>query len=232
MASFWDFLPTIVTAGATIYGAKQASDVKEKAASQALSAQQGATAAEQEAIKVAQRNMERQQQMASPGLMALQSIIGRGEQLTPAQMIALEDARRTSLDSLQGGSLRGSARATAAVVNDVEGRMRAGFMDSNRSRADQAASNLSGQYFNAGNNISDLNLKSGLSASQGLMNTGEINAANTIGQGAVKGQAIGDLGAIIADQVKRSSVESRDSSYKPTAYNDIVWNDVRKGGVM
>jgi len=232
MASFWDFVPTIISAGATLYGAKQASDNNNKAAQQAVAAQQQATAAEQEAIRTAQRNMERQQQMASPGLMALQSVIGRGEQLTPAQILALEDARRTSLDSLQGGSLRGSARATAAVVNDVEGRMRTGFMDSNRSRADQAASNLSGQYFNAGNNISDLNLSAGRSASQGLMNTGDISASNTIGQGRIKGQAIGDVGALIADQLKRSETERRDSSYKPTAYDDIRWNTPRQGEVM
>lgn len=214
MASYWDWLPAAITAGATLWGASQQAKTTEKAANTAAKAQAGATAAEQKAIDVAQGQMRTQQAAASPGLMAIQDVIGRGEGLTPAQELALSDARRTTLDTLQGGSLRGSARATAATVNDVEGRMRTGFMDTNRQRVDQAASNLSGQYFNAGNNIADLSLATGKSASAGLLNTGDINAANTMGQGIIKGQAIGDIGAVIADQMKQNDREKRDSSYK------------------
>jgi hypothetical protein len=164
--------------------------------------------------------------MASPGLLALQGIVNRSEALTPEQTLALDDARRKSLDALQGGSLRGSARATAATVNDVDGRMRTEFMAQNRGRADSAAGALSGQYFNAGNNIADLNMQGGKSVSSGLLNTGDINAANELGQGTIQSRAIGDIGAIIADQLKNSETKKRDSSYET-----INWNSERQGAV-
>lgn len=231
--SFWDFAlklaPTVIAAGATIYGAKQASEANDKAAQTASKAQAGATAAELEAIKVAEGTMRQQQQQASPGLMRIQDVIGRSEALTPEQQIALNDARRTTVDTLAGGGLRGSARATVAAVRDVEGRMQGDMVAANRQRADQAASNLSGQYFNAGNNVANLNLATGKSVSAGLINTGDINAANTMGQANIKGQAIGDIGAVIADQIKSSQQEARDSSYQPINAEDIKWNGTRQG---
>lgn len=223
--SFWSsVLPAAITAGASLWGASRQSDAQDEAAKIAAGAQGRATAAEVEANKQAVTVMQNQQRMASPGLLALQGIVGRGEKLTPAQELALEDARRTTLDALQGGSLRGSARATAATVNDVDGRMRTGFMDQNRSRADSAAGALSSQYFSSGNNIADLNLSGGKSVSSGLLNTGEINAANTLGQSNIQSRAIGDIGAIIADQMKSADSKKRDSSYEA-----INWNSERQG---
>lgn len=233
----WDWVPSVVSAGATLYGAYQSSKSNDKAAAIASDAQDRATDAQIQALNTATRLMTQQQQQASPGLVALQRVLGSADELTPTQIRAIEDARRTSLDSLQGGSLRGSAGATAAVVRDVEGRMTDQFMQSNRNRADQAASNLSGQYFNAGKNVADLTLGTGTAASQGLINTGNINAANTMGQGAIRGQAIGDIGAIIAAQMKDDDIKTRQSSYAPTVSyaptrkEDIIWNSERKGVV-
>jgi hypothetical protein len=135
----------------------------------------------------------------------MQGVIGRGTALTPAQQQALDDARRTTIDALQGGDLRGSAGATVAAVRDVEGRMRGDFMSQNQNRADTAATALSGQYFNQGKNSADLDLSRGATVSQGLMSNANVNAANTMGQATIKGQAIGDIGAIIADEAKRRS---------------------------
>lgn len=218
--SFWDWvkpaLPVLIGAGATIYGANLQSKANNQAAQIATTANQGSTDAQLKSIDVAEKTMQTQQRAASPGLIAIQNIIGRGSSLTPEQQIALDDARRTTLDSLGGSGVRGSARATVAAVNDVEGRMRGGFLSTNQAKSDQAASNLSGQYFNAGNNIADLNLASGKTVSQGLLNSGDINAANTMGQATLKGTAIGDIGAVIADQIKASNQEKRDSSYQMT----------------
>ncbi len=210
MAGFWDFVPTLINVVGTGYGAKLASDAT-KDASRTLTESQGkATQAELAAIEAAKQVFQQQQKDASPGLIATQEIIGRGERLTPLQARQLEDGRRRTLDALQGGNLRGSARATVAAVNDVEGRMYDQFMDSNRSRADSAASGLTGQYFNAGRNMGELDLKTGQSLSSGLTSTGEINASSQLGIANTKGQAIGDIAAVIAEQFKN---DSRPSSY-------------------
>lgn len=224
-------LPAVIGAGATIYGASQASKAQNQGAQIATAAQNQATAAEQEAIRNAQTNMRLQQQAASPGLMAMQGIIGRGEALTPYQEQALADARRRAVDTLQGGSVRGSARATAATVADVEGRMRGQFMEQNRNRSDQAASNLSGQYFGAGDKISNYNLGAGQSASQGLLGVGATDYANAINQGVIKGQAIGNIGAVIADSIKNDDIKTRESSYAPVDNANILWRQPNRVGV-
>lgn len=237
--SFWDFipklLPTVIAAGATVYGAKMASDAQKDARKTANVAQTKATDAQLEGIRAAEQNTQQLQSAASPGLMRIQSVIGRGEALTPEQILALNDARRTTLDTLQGGSLRGSARATVASVNDVENRMRTNMVAQNRNQADSAASSLSGQYFNAGNNISNLNRDAGNTVSQGLINTGQTDVNTGMNQGLIKGQAIGDIGAVIADAMKKKDQERRDSSYATVnggGYDDrtgINWNSGRIG---
>lgn len=221
-----DVLPAIVGVGATVYGTKVAADAQKDAVKTANQAQKQATQADLQGLQMAQQNVQQLQGAASPGLMRMQDIIGRGEQLTPEQVLALDDARRTTTDALNGGSLRGSARATVAAINDVDGRMRTGFMAQNRQQADTAAANLSGQYFNAGNNIANLNRDVGNTVSQGLINTGQNNVTSGINQAAIKGQAIGDIGAVIADSIKQSNNGKRDSSYE-----EIKWNGPRQGAL-
>lgn len=222
--SFWDFAkvlaPTLVSGAATVYGASQTNKGNDKASAQLVQAQREATAAEQKALATATAQMKEQQSAASPGLLAMNEIIGRGESLTPMQLRTLDDARRKTADSLQGGSLRGSARATSATIADVEGRMTDQFMDSNRNRADGAAGTMASQYFGAGNKIASLATDTGRSVSNGLISTGEVNAANTMGQTATNGKAIGDISALIADQFKAKDQERRDSSYAPVGYDD------------
>lgn len=251
--SFWRWLPSLIPAAATIYGASQASkaskqdttaanQANQKATDASIQAQREATAAELEKLAVAERLMQAQQRQASPGLVGLQQIIGRGEALTPEQELALEDARRNTANALAGSSLRGSARATAASIQDVEGRMRTGFIDSNRSRADAAAGQLSGQYFNAGDNLVNIAGAQGDSASKGLINIGTANRANIIGTGqndvdnltrqsTIKGSAIGDIAAVISDQIKQ---DSKPSSYKEVHRygNETVTFDSPRRGVL
>lgn len=224
--SFWNFvkdiLPTVATVGATVYGAKVASDASDKATQQLDQSNQAATNAQLQGLQTAERNLQINRQAASPGLLAMQEIIARGDRLTPEQEQAVADTRRTTLDSLQGSSLRGSGRATAAVLADAEKRVRNNFMTQNQNRSDTAAGNLSGQYFGAGNNVANINAQQGNTVSQGLINSGNVTAANTLGQSSIQGQAIGDIGAVIADSLKGSMQEKRGSSYQP--YEDIAWN--------
>ncbi len=191
MASYWDWLPALITAGATIYGVNQKSQATNQATKQLADANNQST-------QILQENRT----AASPGLLATQDIIGRGSTLTPAQELAVADSRDQALNALKGSSLRGSARATSAIVADTDKRVRDNFMSQNQGQADAAATGLSGQYFGSGTQVS-----------QGLVNGGNIQAANTLGQGALQGQAIGDVGALIADQVKTNLQNERGSSY-------------------
>jgi len=216
--SFWDFipkiLPTVLKAGATIYGAKQSADASNQAASQAIDASNKATAAELEGLREAQRNLEINRTAASPGLLATQEIIGRGARLTPEQELLVQDSRDQALSSLRGSSLRGSARATSAVVSDVDKRVRGGFTTQNQNRADTASRALAGQYFGAGSQVADTAAQQGRAASRGLIDTGNVQSATTFGQGKIRGQAIGDVGAVIADAIKENMGKERDSSFK------------------
>lgn len=213
--SFWEgLLKVAVPAAATLYGAKMASDASDKAAKQATQATQAGTDVQLEGLKVAQQNLEVNRRAASPGLLRTQEIIARGSRLTPEQEQAVEDSRRQSINALKGSSLRGSARATSALVSDTDKRVRNNFMTQNQNAADSAARSLAGQYFGAGTNIANNATQTGNAVSQGLVNQGNIQASNTLGQGALRGQAIGDVGAIIADSVKNDFQDKRDSSYE------------------
>lgn len=192
MAGYWDLLLTAaLPAAATYYGMKMQSDANNKATAQM-------TKANDASLGVLKENRT----AASPGLIATQGIINRGAALTPEQEMAVADSRDQALNALHGSSLRGSARATSAIVSDTDKRVRNNFMTQNQNRADSAAIGLAGQFFGAGRDVS-----------QGLISGGDIQGSNTIGQGQLRGQAVGDIGAIIADQVKDSLQKERTSSY-------------------
>lgn len=220
MASLWswlpsmsEMLPTLIGAGTTLYGAQLEKEGRQEAARTINAATDKSTAAQLEALDQANQIIQQNRQAASPGLMRMTEIVGRGDQLTPTQVTALDEARRTTLDALQGGSLRGSARATADTVKKVEGDMRNQFIESNRNRADNAASSLSSQYFDAGNKSASIATGTGNAISQGLMTSGNVNAQADLGVNQLQGKALGDIGAIIAGQLKDSANAKRNSSY-------------------
>ena len=213
--SFWaSILKVALPAAATLYGAKVASDANAQAANQASQASQAATDAQLKGLEIAQKNLEINRAAASPGLTATQEIINRGSKLTPEQEQYVADSRDQSLNSLKGSSLRGSARATSAIVSDTDNRVRNNFLTQNQNAATNAATNLSNQYFNSGKSIADNAVNSGNTASAGLTDQGNIQANSTLGQGTLNGQAIGDVGALISDGIKSSINEKRDSSYE------------------
>lgn len=215
--SFWDFVgkitPALITGGMTLYGAKKAEEANKSAAQTASQASRDATDAEMRYLDMAQRNVETNRAAASPALMATNNIISRGTSLTPDQVRAVEDSREQALNALSGSSLRGSAKATSAVVSDVDRRVRDNFLEQNRQNADATARAMAGQYFGAGNTMANLNSRQGSALSSGLLNQGNIQAASTLGQGALRGQAIGDVGAIVADTLKNDIFNKRESMY-------------------
>lgn len=232
-----DLAPTLIETGVKAYGANQQSKAYNSATNTAVAAQKAATDREIAAREQANVLLKQQQQAASPGLTALQGVIGRSDQLTPAQVQAIDDARRTTLDSLNGGALRGSARATAATVADTTNRVTNQMLSQNQQRADSAAGSLAGQYFNTGNSIANNTAGTGQVASQGLTSVGQLQSNNAINQGTINGTAIGDISAVIADTVKASQNQKRDRAYtstEPVARGDVSvfkngdsinWND-------
>jgi len=209
--SFWNFLPTLVTAGATIYGTTQANKTSAKASNDLLKASRESQQAQENALRLAQENLNETRKLASPGLTALQKRISRGSELTPEQKLAVEDSRRESINALKGSSLRGSARATSAVISDTDTRVRNNFMTSNRDSSDNAAATLTGQYFNTSRDLNNNLISQGDATSKGLLDRGNVTASNTIGRGNRTGSAIGDIGGIIADTLKNDVIKARES---------------------
>lgn len=216
--SFWNFVkdiaPAALSAGASVYGAAQQNRTTAQAANQANQAAQRAMEAELQALEQANRIAQANQQQASSGVRGLQEQVSRGARLTPEQEMAVEDTRRKTLDALQGGGLRGSARATSAALSDADARTRNNFMTQNQRQSDDAARSLSGQYFNSGSQMINIANNQGQSQSRGLLQQGNNTANATIGTGNTIGRAIGDVGAIASDLVKSEIQKSRDSSYK------------------
>ncbi len=227
MAGFWDFLPTALSVAATLYGTKQASDANNKAAQTLSAAQTAGTNAAVAGLNTAKQVTQANQGAASPGLLAEQAIVNRGTTLTPAQEQAVADSRTTAINAMNGTGLRGSARATAATIADVDKRERDNFMQQNQNNANTAAGTLTGDYFNAGNNLATNATNTGAVISQGLTNTGDVNASNQIGQGKMAGQAIGDIGATIANTVKNGIVQRNIAATPaPSSYSKVGYEPV------
>lgn len=216
MSSFWNWAIPI---GMAAVGGVMSSNANKTAAQITADATNRATDAQLQGIQDATAILQQQQAAASPGLTAMQGMITAGNTLTPAQRTALNDARTTALNQLSNSGLRGSARATSAVVRDVEGRMRDQYLDANQRRSDTAAQTLSGQYFNAGNNIANMNVSQGNAISQGLTTIGNSNANMTTSNANIQGKALGDIGAIIADELKD---QNRGTSYKQPTQQGMI----------
>lgn len=210
----WDWLPSVVTIGATLFGAYEGNKTAQQNKQTAQTAITGATNAQERGIEAAKANAANLQGQASAGLIQEQNVMGRADKLTPAQQIGLDDATRTELDALQGGNLRGSARATVAAVDDVRNRGYEADLQANQQRADAAGAALSGQYFNAGNNINNLNLQAGNVASAGLISNASAGINTNSNQNTITGQAIGNIGSVISNGIKQQNTNA----------NDITWN--------
>lgn len=210
--SFFDWLPQVIQAGTTIFNAVDQSNSNNDAAEIYAQSQRDALAAKNAAQAQAQQVVQQQQALAAPAVARQQQIIARGDALTPVQQQQIADARRSTINALGASGLRGSGAATVAGVRDVEGRLGAQFTQQNRSAADSAASSLSGQYFSSGNNLANSLVQSGNNAGQAITNIGDTNAALPIANSKISGQAIGDIGGIIASELNAKG--------RPSAYND------------
>lgn len=226
--SWYDWVPQIAS---SIFADINSNNANATASQQAITATNAATAAQVAGQKAAQQSYDASkandaalQGQSAAGVAQQQQAIAQSNTLTPAQQLALAEARRQTVNSLNSSDLRGSGRATVAAVKNVDDTMTAQLMDANRARGDQAASALSGQYFNAGQNANTQNANIAASQQQvgkdqgtGINQVGNIQAGNTVNtanndtntagyvSNQVTGSALNDIGSTIAAQTKRNA---------------------------
>lgn len=221
--SWFDWVPSLLNDASSIYGNIVKTGANNQAAQVSTAAQQTATADELQGLNAAKGNYgasvandQSMQNQSAPGVAQQQQEIAQQNVLTPAQQLALTNAQRQSINDLNASGLAGSGRAATASANYVGNELTTGALAQNRNRADTAASALSGQYFNAGqnintqnSNIANANVRAGQVAGAGALGVGAIGSGNIIGNAGVDastaqsvaggtttplaGQAIGDI---------------------------------------
>lgn len=234
--SWFDWLPTVLNAASSIYGDVTKTAANNQAAQIKNSAQTTATQQETAGLDQAiasynasKANDQALQAQAAPGVNNQQTAIAQQNTLTPAQQNAITVARQQATQGLATSGLSGSGRALVATQNQLNTNLTDQFLQQNRQRADTAGSALSGQYFNAGQNLNTQN--SNIAGAQekvgqvGATGTAQIGAtnANTVqgnaglnastatgiasqaGPAAVSGSALGDINSMIAQQNKTRS---------------------------
>jgi len=224
----WDLLIPIVT---TLAGAWITSSSNDRATQQAQQGQQAqidelrqANEAAQQALDASKAETQalysQTQDVTAPGVAYLRTTVANQNELTPAQQQRLEQLRRSVTSQLRGSSFAGSGRTAAALFRQAESDFTNNALDQNRARADAAASTLANQNFSARQGVAGsaasygvnrANLATGNASQVGqvLANQGETAANATTATGNVMGQAVGDVGSVIAAQNRESRYADR-----------------------
>ncbi len=149
--------------------------------------------------------------------------------LTEAEQIAREDIRRNGLATVASSGLRGAGRAGVAAIMDADRRFVTSAADRNdtrrinaeqaaRTSADSARRGLASIYvqeggaianteIGQGNRIADTEGTIGGVQAQGALSQGAIGAGETTANASLWGDALGTLGAVIADAGKSANRE-------------------------
>lgn len=182
----------------------------------AADARNAAQAQAQQQFVQNQQMFQQNQAMTSPGVAFQQGQVATANsgQLTAAQELALDDARRRSENALAVSGLRGSGRATTGIIKDVEGTLRANFMDQNLQRGQNAASALSQQFFNSSqqvagesDNIARSQVQIGDNQARSLIDQSNASAKNADANTRLKAGMIGsipDMASQVADVAPRA----------------------------
>ena len=152
----------------------------------------------------AARRFDEIRAVSGPALDVLRAQMNQNpEELTPSQALALEDSRRITEGTLAASGLRGAGRATQALVTDADNRFRARAFEANRARSDIAARTLAAQGLSASTNQAGLISETGRAAGSAFETAGVADAARGLATGASISDAMGAIGSVIADDVKR-----------------------------
>lgn len=229
--SWFDFVPSLLNVGANIYGAVTKNNANDQASQVSTDAERRATQQELDGINAAKGNYassitndQALQTQSAPGVAQQQLAISQQNTLTPAQQLALTNARRDTINNLNTSGLAGSGRAAVAATNQVSNTMQTGFMDTNRARADTAASGLSNQYFTSGrdintqnSNIGNANIQGGKVAGAGTLGIGQIQSGNIIGNAGVDASTAQNVAGALAPPVAGQAINDINSAVN--AYN-------------
>lgn len=184
--AFGRAIPAAIGAGITTYGNQRAANTIAGASNQAA-------AAMAERARIARETMRPIADRTAIGVDHLRNIVAAPQQLTPAQQIAMQDAQRNAHRTVTAGPLRGSGRATAAVLNDVTNRTHAGFLEANRARADNAAGVLAGQNLAANTTMAGQDVNLGVQLGGQINKAGEAQAGATTANAKVLGDTFGKI---------------------------------------
>src|SRR5574341_346388 len=146
---FFDSIGSIIGAVGTIGGAVIGAQANKKAAKKAAKASAASTAAYREEAKKARDIYGNIQAETAAGPSYLRRIISGSTSLTPAQLAERDELRRSTLNALSAGGLRGSGRAVTAAIRNTESDFTNKAVASNQARADTAADRFAAPYFNA-----------------------------------------------------------------------------------
>lgn len=224
--SWYDWLAPIVKAGTSAYDAISSTNANNQATQTSNQAQQQALIAKQEGQKAAQaqyvleqERLQNMQATAAPAIQKVQQLINRNPGLTPAQQLALDEARRQGVNTMVAGGMAGNGRALTAGIRSVEDTMRSNFIDSNQKESNQAATGLAGQYYTAGQSAANVNnlmaknaVDGGANSAAAITDVGASNYLNTLANQKINTNAVGgaltDISGVISNQMKQNAMQN------------------------
>ena len=199
---------------AQVYGAHQVAKANKTAANIAGQTAGANIAAIQAGNQAAAGTLAPVAARATPALDYMQTVMARDpNKLTPAQQIELGDRRRQVVGNITPG-LRGSGRYVTAAVNDVVNRGRAGMIDTNTKRADEASRTLGSAGVGATTNMASIAAGQGPQIAGQQTMAGDARAGAALGTAESNASTLGTIASFFANQQKDAE---RDSRYKKFA---------------
>jgi hypothetical protein len=210
----WNLLlPSIVTLGGYLIGAEQNKRAAEIASRTALQGAQIAADAIREGSREAQATLNQIRAETAPATSYLRRVVAEPGELTPQQVVALNELRRNLANQIRGSNFAGSGRTSAALFRKVESDFVNEALAQNRARADAAANQMFGAGANAASAVAGNQAATGQRVGQliggATQQAGLYEAQSGLATGRLAGQALGDIGALLAGQARESRYADR-----------------------
>lgn len=224
----------IIPAVASIGGALISSSANKSATATSNKALKQANALRQQAIDKATGIYSDLKTESAPAVRYLQDVVANPVGgLYPDQVEAQQEERRNALNDVSHSGLRGSGRAVTASLKKVDSDFYNNAMAQNRGNRMNAAGQLTGQFFQAGDNTANALLSGGNAAADTEEKTGNNSANLGTTNASLVGNTLGDIGSLIAQETK-----GRDSRYsglnvplRPTGTTD-TGSPYSHGGIV
>jgi hypothetical protein len=221
--SLWE---AIIPAAATIGGAALGVIGNKSASKSQAKALKEANAIEREKLAEGTKQYGEIKEMAAPGISYLRNLIQVPTGgLYADQVAAQEENRRQGLNDLSHSGLRGSGRAVTASLKRIDSDFVNGALAQNRGARQQAATTLTGPFFNAGSNIASATINGGRSEADNVADMGATKGNETLANTQLIGKAIGDIGSLAASEMK-----GRDSRYSSDDLLRVLTQRLGTGG--